>query len=71
MLICERGTNMLSIEEMTEIAKRYGIDINKVNPGEGGLFYINENGDKVKISPDEFTKDMKSIDFMMSHGFIM
>jgi hypothetical protein len=62
---------ILSIEEMTKIAEQYGLDVNTVEKGKGGMFYINEDGEKIKIKPEDFTEDMKSIDFMMSHGFIM
>jgi hypothetical protein len=62
---------MLSIEEMTKIAKEYRLDVNKVEKGKGGMFYICEDGNKVEIKPEDFTEDMKSLDFMISHGFIM
>ena len=62
---------MVSIEEATKIAERYGLDLNESKKYKAELYYISKCGNKSKIKPEEFTDDMKSIIFMMSHGFII
>lgn len=33
-----------------ELAKLYGIEINDVEPGKGGLFYRTDGGEKIELS---------------------
>ena len=62
---------MINIEQAIKLAEQYGFDVNKVEKSKGGFFYINESGEKKQISTDEFTDDMKSVDFQLSNGFIV
>lgn len=61
----------VNIEMAVELAKQYGMEVNKVDNANGGFFYIDEDGNKIKIQPDEFTDEMKSLDFQLSNGFII
>ncbi len=49
---------MINIELALELAKKYDFEVNKVEAGKGGMFYINEDHQKIKIrdlsSDDEF-----------------
>jgi hypothetical protein len=50
---------MNNIEEMIKTAKQYGLDIVPVREGEGGMFYINELGEKIPVNPEEFFEEEK------------
>lgn len=67
----QKGDNMLSVDELTKYAELYGIEVNQVEKSSGEIFFIDSDGNKAKINPEDFTEDMKSIDFMMAHGFIV
>ena len=62
---------MVNIEQVIKLAEQYGFDVNKVEKSKGGFFYINENGEKKQISTDEFTDEIKCLDFQLSHGFLL
>lgn len=61
----------VNIEKAIELANIYGFEVNQVDKGNGGFFYTNENGMKVKVDPNEYTEEMKSLDFQLSNGFII
>lgn len=50
---------MINIELAINLAKDYGFEVNKVEAGEGGMFYIDEENMKVKVNDLFFEDDIK------------
>lgn len=44
--------------KLNELAELYGIEINDVEPGHGGLFYTDSNGNKERLD-DIFDEERK------------
>jgi hypothetical protein len=49
---------MINIELALELAKKYGFEVNRVEAGKGGMFYINENHQKIKIKDLSFDDEL-------------
>lgn len=49
---------MINIELAINLAKDYGFEVNKVEAGEGGMFYIDEENRKIKVNDLFFEEDI-------------
>lgn len=41
---------MINLELAIKMAKEYGFEVNKVESGKGGMFYIDENDKKINVN---------------------
>jgi len=63
--------NDIKMEQHINLMHKDTLDLNEFKKYKGDIYCVNEYGDKSKINPKNYTDDMKSIVFLMSHGFII
>jgi hypothetical protein len=49
---------MINLELAIKMAKEYGFEVNKVEEGKGGMFYIDENNKKINVNDLAFDNDI-------------
>lgn len=49
---------MINLDLVLELAHEYGFEVNRVDKGKGGMFYINHNNEEVKINESYFEESI-------------